>query len=596
MAHRYKIIIFIVLAIIISVVCLQIKKKPQKLTKKMVYRMAFRTDIKTLDPANVGDLYSHIVVSQIYEPLLQYAYLKRPYELEPCLAEKMPEISSDNLIYTFKIKNKVYFQDDICFPNGKGKELIASDFVYSFKRLADIKNISEGWWIFDGMIKGLNEFREQSKKDKKTNYNLEVEGLKVLNNYTFQIKLTRNYPQLLYVLAMSYTSAVPCEAIEKYGNEIISHPIGTGPYKLQQWIRNSKLILVKNPNFRNEFYPSEGEIGDKEKGLLIDANKKMPFIDKVDISFILEDQPYWLNFMKANLDAAGIPKDNFQTCINEQKELKPDMIKKGIILTKTPEPDTTYIGFNMNHSILGKNKYLRQAISLAYDTSKTIKLFYNDCAIAAQGPIPPNIAGYDSTLKNSYREYNLTKAKELLIKAGYPNGKGLPVFIYENSGSDTTSRQMAEYFVKQMSQIGIKIEINNNTWPQFLQKLKTKSATIFGLAWIIDYPDAENFLQLFYGPNSSPGPNSTNFNHLEYNKLYEKIKYLSDSPKRREIIKKMVSILTEECPWIFGTHRIAYGLSYKWNKNYKPHTFNYALKYKRIDMQIREKMLKKEIN
>jgi ABC-type transport system substrate-binding protein len=589
-----KIIIFLI--ILIGVLSYLIFLRPkQRIPEGQVYRAAFGVKIKTLDPIGAGDLYSHIVISQIYEGLLQYDYLARPYKLIPCLAEDMPEVSPDGLIYTFKIKKGVRFQDDPCFKatGGKGRELVAEDFVYSFKRLADIKNRAEGWWTLDGMIKGLNEFREHSKKSKVTDYSLPVEGLEAPDERTLRITLTRPYPQFLYVLAMSFTMAVPREAVEEYGEEIISHPVGTGPFMLKSWRRGSKLILVRNPNFREEYYPTEGEEGDEEAGLLVDAGKRLPFLERIEFPIIIEDQPYWLNFMKGNLDVAGIPKDSFEQAINPNMELRPEMVKKGIILTKTPLPDVTYIGFNMEDSLVGKNKLLRQAMSLAYNVKEVIKLFYNGRAIPAQGPIPPDIPGYDPELVNPYRQYNLERARELLAKAGYPNGEGLPPLVYENASTDTTARQMAEFFVKQMAKIGIKIKVNNNTWPQFLEKIKTKSAQVFGLAWIADYPDAENFLQLFYGPNQAPGPNNTNFNHPEYNKLYEKVKYMADSPERRKLIKEMVAILIEECPWIFGTHRIGFGLRYAWVKNRKPHHFSHSLKYTSIDSELRKKLLSK---
>lgn len=585
---------FVVLGIILIFILNQKLNQKEKITEEMVYKTAFRVQIKTLDPAQTGDLYSHVVVAQIYEPLFQYSYLKRPYQLEPLLAEEMPKISPDKLTYIIKIKKNVFFQDDKCF-HGKKRELTAEDFIYSFKRIADIKNRSTGWWIFDGMIEGLNEFREYTKKVEKVDYSKEVSGLKLIDRYTLQIKLTRAYPQLLYILAMSYTASIPKEAVEEYKEEIMNHPVGTGPYKLLQWVRGSKIILVKNPNFRKEFYPKEGTLQDKKQGLLLDAGKQIPFIDRIEISFIAEDQPYWLHFLKGNLDVAGIPKDSFQQAISSKMELRPEMKTKGIILEKTEEPDVTYIGFNMEDPIVGKNKYLRQAMNLAYNTQKIIELFYNNRAILAYSPLPPNIPGYDPNLRNPYREYNIEKAKYLLAKAGYPEGRGLPILIYENSGADTTSRQMAEFFIKEMEKIGIKIKVHYNTWPQFLEKIKTKSAQIFGLAWLADYPDAENFLQLFYGPNSSPGPNNCNFNHPEYNKLYEKIRFMEDSPVRRKIISQMINIIIEECPWILGAHRISYGLKYKWVENAKPHVFaSNTIKYLKINLPLRKKMLSNE--
>ena len=565
----------------------------------MVFYRSLPSKLKGFDTTQASDEVSNILISQIYEPLLQYSYLERPYKVEPCLAVEMPAISEDQLTYTFKIRKGVYFQDDPCFTatGGKGRELTAEDFVYSFKRLADFDNQSKGWWIFNGRIRGLDEFREISKNEKgKTNYELEVEGLKALDRYTFQIKLKEPYPQLLYILTMSYTAAVPREAIEHYEDEFLNHPVGTGPFKLKEWIRGSRVVLVRNPDFRREFYPSTGEEGDRELGHLDNTGKRIPFLDRIDIRIILEDQPMWLEFMNGRLDVSGIPKDNFDSAVAADRQLTPEMRKKGIKLWKCPLLQVTYISFNTEDPLFKNNKLLRQAISLAYDESRVIKMF-NDRLIPAVGPIPPGIEGYEKDRVNPYRKFDLDKAKEFLAKAEYPGGKdrdGKQLRLtYEATGTDTTTRQRSELFVDDMKRLGIEVDITYNTWPAFLRKIRRRQAQIFGLTWIADYPDAENFLQLFYGPNSSPGPNNANFDTPEFNKLYEKIRTMPDSPERTEIYKKMVDILMEETPWIFATHPLAYTLQYDWLKNFKPHDVGYNLcKYYRIDTKLRQNRIK----
>jgi len=565
----------------------------KKANKGMVFYRSLPAKVKGFDTAQASDVVSNLVISQIYEPLLQYAYLERPYKVEPCLAAEMPTVSKAGLVYTFKIKKGVYFQDDPAFTDtgGKGRELTAEDFVYSFKRLADFDNQSTGWWIFSGRIKGLDKFREMSRKKKgKTDYNLEVEGLKALDRYTLQIKLKEPYPQLLYVLTMSYTAAVPREAVEYYGDEIINHPVGTGPFKLKEWTRGSKVVLVKNPKFRKEFYPSVGEKGDKELGLLDDAGKRIPFLDRIEMRIILEDQPMWLEFMNGRLDISGIPKDNFDSAIGTDRELTSAIKAKGIKLWKRPLLQVNYISFNMDDPLF-KEKLLRQAISLAYNENRVVKMF-NNRLIPAIGPIPPGIKGYEKGKVNPYRKFDLDKAKELLAKAGYPggkdkNGKQLKL-TYEAAGSDITNRQRTDLFIDDMQKLGIEVDVTYNTWPAFLGKVRKRQAQIFGLAWVADYPDAENFLQLFYGPNSSPGPNNSNFNNPEFNKLYDKIKTMPDSPERTRIYEKMADIVMEECPWIFGTYPLSYTLKYDWLKNFKPHDVGYNLyKYYKIDTKLR---------
>lgn len=551
-------------------------------------RLSLSSKIKGMDPIFADDLYSGTEVARTYEGLLQYHYLKRPYVLVPNLAEAMPEISKDGKTLTFKLKKGVLFQDDPCFKesSGKGREMTAEDVVYSFKRLADPKLMSSGWWLFDGKIAGLNEWRETSKDG--ANYAAPVEGLKAIDRYTVQITLKQRNSQFIYALAMPFSFVVPREAVEHYGKEFINHPVGTGPFRIQEFNPNSKLVWVKNPTFRKETYPSEGEKGDKEAGLLDDAGKPLPFADKMIVQIFEESQPMWLTFLSGKLDAAGIPKDNFQQAVTPNKDLSPDLKAKGIQLTKSADLDITHYSFNMADPLLGKNKYLRQAMSLAYDQAQYNELFYNGRAVAAQGPIPPGIEGYDPEFKNPFRQYNVARAKELMAKAGYPDGKGLAPLEY-NTLADSTSRQSAEYAQKMFGAIGVQLKVNTYSWPEFQASVKNKKGQIWSFAWAADYPDAENFLQLFYSKNVSPGPNDSNYRNPEFDKLYEQALQLPDSPERTALYKKMVALIVEDCPWIFGAHRIVFSLTQPWLKNFKRHAFDHgAAKYYRVDPALKQ--------
>ena len=546
--------------------------------------------IKGMDPVFADDLYAGTEVHRVYESLYQYHYLKRPYVLIPNLAEAMPEISSDGKTYTLKLKKGVLFQDDASFKasNGKGREMTAEDVVYSYKRLADPKLASSGWWIFDGKLVGLNEWRDAQGKAATTDYSVPVEGLKAVDRYTVQLKLIQRSSQIGYALAMAFTAVVPREAVEAYGKEFLNHPVGTGPFRIEEYNPTSKLVYVKNPTYRQELYPSEGAPGDKEGGLLADAGKALPLSDKVIVSIIVEDQPRWLNFMAGKLDRAAIPKDNFDQAVDKAQNLKPELAQKGIILFKDPSLDVTHESFNMADPLIGKNKLLRQALSLAYNPAPAIDLFYNGRAIVAQGPIPPGLAGYDEAMKNPYKQFSIEKAKELLAKAGYPGGKGLPPIEYATTSS-STSRQMNEYLQKQFEAIGVTLKMNTYSWPEFQAAIKNKKGQMWGFAWGADYPDAENFLQLFYSKNGSPGPNDANYSNPEFDRLYEKSLTLQDTPERTAIYQQMVKLVVEDCPWIFGVHRLSYSLGNKWLKNYKYHEFeNSAFKYLRVDPALKQ--------
>lgn len=561
-----------------------------ELDRTNTYYTSSTAKIKGLDPAFSDDLYSGTEVTRVYEGLLEYEYLKRPYTLQPAIAEAMPTISKDGKTYTFKLKADVLFQDDKSFKasNGKGRLVVAEDFVYSFKRLADPKLNSPMWWLFDGKIEGLNEWREAASKAGKTDYALPVAGLSALDANTLQIKLKSRSYQFIYTLAMPSTVVVPREAVEEYGQEFLNHPVGSGAFKLAEYNPSSQIIYVRNPTYRTEVYPSEGEESDKAAGRLADAGQKVPFIDKIVLTVHTESQPQWLNFMQGRLDAAPIPKDNFSQAISAGKELTPELKAKGIQLVVEPQLDITHTSFNMTDPVVGKNKYLRQAISMAVNYAEEIELFYNGRAISAEGPIPPGLAGYDAALKNPYKEFNVEKAKELMKKAGFPEGKGLAPLEYLTL-ADSTARQMTEYLQKSLKAIGIELKVQTFSWPEFQQSLKNKKGQMWSYAWSADYPDAENFLQLFYSKNSSPGPNDSNYSNPEFDKLYEQSLTMGDTPARTTLYKKMVSIVNEDSPWAFGVHRLAYGLNHPWLKNYKPHEFNHGMsKYYKIDTSLRK--------
>jgi oligopeptide transport system substrate-binding protein len=576
----------IVQLVILTATCLVISACTNSCSQKTsssdtTLHFPLTSTIKGLDPIQSNSTYSSRVVSQIFTPLFQYHYLKRPFELEPLAAESMPEASEDGLVHTIKIKRGMKFHDNDAFPNGEGREVKAQDFIYSWKRLADPDNRANGFWIFDGKIKGLNEWRD-AKSAGSADYDTEIEGMKALDDYTLQITLIKPYYQLYYTLAMEFTSVVPKEAVEEYGEEFLNNPVGSGPYVFTEWVRGSKITLDKNPNYFAEKYPSEGAEGDEQVGLLADAGKNLPFNDKIIFYEVVESQPLWLNFMKGNYDISAIPKDNFDSTIVEG-DLSPEMKKKGIQMSTYLQPDVTYIAFNMKDPVLGKNDKLRKAIAMAYDSATSIEKFYNGRGVKAHSPIAPGIDAYDPEFKNPYVEFDQSKAKKMLEDAGFPEGKGAPTLEYATTAS-STARQMAEYFKQNMEAIGLKIEIASVSWPQLQAKIKDAKAQMWGIAWLADYPDAENFLQLLYGPNGSPGPNGANFNNSEFNKLYEQASALPPGPERTEVYRKMRDIFVKEMPWVPNVHRKGYSLRHGWIKNYKPNPMKAnSLKYFKVD-------------
>ena len=578
--------IAIIILMVVGVSCTKKESFDEK-----VLNVVVAAKVKGLDPVNAGDTYSSTEIARVYEGLLEYHYLKRPYELQPNLAESMPEVSEDGLTYTFKIKKGVMFHDNECFPNGKGRELKAQDFVYSIMRMADAKNISTGWWLLDDRIVGLNEWRDKYK-GKSVDYDQKVEGLQALDDYTLQFKLKTPYPQFLYSLAMVYTYAVPREAVEKYGDEFLNNPVGTGAFMTGKYTQSNTIEYVKNPNYRDVFYPSEGSEADKKAGLLKDAGKKLPLVYKIKVVIQTEESTRWLSFENGNLDFSGIPKDNFANVVTPSAGLTEEYAKKGISIEVTPDLDITYMAFNHDDPLFKGNDKLKQAMSLGYNHDEANKLFYNGTAVLAQGIIPPGIGGYNENYKNPYKKYDVEAAKKKLAEAGYPGGKGLPTIKYETT-STTVSRQMSEFFAKNMKEIGINIEVVTNTWPQLTQKVKKRQAQMFGMAWLGDYPDAENFLQLLWGKNAAPGPNGSNFNDAEFNQKFAKAKNMQPGPERAKIYAELNQYASEKVPLILGVHRTTFVTKHSWFKNYKFSTFNHGhAKYYDIDLEKKEKMIK----
>lgn len=564
--------------------------KKEKTTAKTL-NIAVGAEIKGLDPIYANDLYSGNEVARVYEGLLEYHYLKRPYTLVPNLAEALPEVSADGLTYTFKIKQGVVFQDDEAFPGGKGRELVAEDFVYSIKRLADPKLQGLGWWLLEGKLKGLDQWREENSKSETVNYDTKIEGLYAADKYTLVFVLAKPFPQFLYSLAMPFTFVVAKEAVEKYGKEFINHAVGTGAFVIKNFSPSSKkLEYVKNPTFRKKFFPSDAS--EEYKHMLVDAGKEVPFVEAISVSVITESQPRWLNFKKGKLDYSTVDKDNFDSVVKDGKNLTKDLSDLGIQLDISAALDVTYTAFNHDMALF-KNPDLRRALALASDIDENNKLFYNNTALPAQSVIPPGIAGYMKDYVSPYRNKDIAKAKELLAKAGYPDGKGLPVITYD-CPSSSTSRQIGELFKKQMADIGVNIQVVQNTWPELQKKINTRQVMLYGIAWGADYPDAENFLQLLYGPNKAPGANGSGFDNPEFNQLFEKASLMQDSPERTALYEKLNRMAAELAPWIYGVHRQNYTLKHGWLKNYISTDFEAGqAQYLNIDVELKNSTVEK---
>ncbi|VGO14600.1 Periplasmic oligopeptide-binding protein [Pontiella desulfatans] len=564
--------------------------------------------ITGLDPATSSSVDASLAISRIYEGLLQYDYLARPYKVVPSLAESMPEVSEDGLVYTFKIRKGIYFQDDPCFPDGKGRELTARDFDYSLKRVADVKNASPGFWAFSGRIKGIDDFHKASQSPEPTDYEMPVAGLKVLDPYTLQVVLNEPYPQLLYILTMHYSFVVPREAVELYGKKLTNHPVGTGPYRLVEWRRNSRIEFERNPKWaetgRVETYPSAASPEFEAKGLLRDAGLQIPFNDRI-IQYVIDDtSTSWMMFLSGQLDSSAISPDNWDAVVTPSKSLTGTLEKRGIELISSPYTAVYYMGFNWDDALVGfsedpeqneRNKKLRQALSCAYEFD-LMNTFMNNRLYPLNGPIPTPLAG-NLTEPSPYL-FNLEKAAKLLAEAGYPEGIDSKTgrrleLVIELGSADTNTRQSMELMADMYQKIGVVLKTNYNTWPAFIEKLNRRQAQLFRLAWVADYPDAENFLALFYSKNASPGPNHANYRNAEIDRMYEQIRVMPDSPERTAIYEKMAKIIVEEAPWVFQYQPMSFAVKHSWIENYVSHDYPYGMgRFRRVNTATRSEWMK----
>lgn len=545
-----------------------------------ILNVALASEATTLDHAVSYDTVSAKVVYQIHEPLFEYEYLIRPYTLKPLVAASMPLITDGGKTYTIKIKKGVLFHPHEAFA-GK-RELKAQDFITQIKRLAFIPTHSKGWWLFDDKIIGLDEFRAKAKtlEDFKK---INVEGLKALDDNTLQIKLKKPYPQLNFALAMSFAAPTPMELVTFYKNRLSKRPVGTGPFVFKEWNKSLSIFLEANPLYHGQTYPKTGDRFAYENKLLKDAGKKLPFLDGVKFHVMKEAGPRMQNFQKKNIDYVTLTKDYFPMALNYQGKLSDKFKKQKIGLLTIPTLTYWWLSFNMKDEIVGKSLKLRKAIAHAVDNERFIKLFTHNIGQKANSIYPPGVPGYDPSSELPYA-HNPEKAKKLLKEAGYPEGKGLPVINYDIRGNSSVSRQMGEFIKGELAKIGIKINIVINTFQGFLKKAESGNLQFWQGGWSMDYPDAQNVIQLLASDNHPPGPNTAYYSRPEVDAIYKKVSAKQGSGPPVKEMKKVEEMVHQDLPWIMQYYSRHYILYHQRVKNFRPSDLIYnSLKYIRLE-------------
>lgn len=565
---------FFFLALILIVSCSKAKKDPHTLS------LSLTGDISTLDPANCYDTVCYVPVAQIYEPLFELEYLKRPYSIKPLLAASMPAVSMNKLIYTFKIKPNISYHPNSFIP--ATRMVKAQDFINQIKRLAFIDTQSRGWWLFDGKIKGLNKWRDFVQTDLDIFFSEPVSGLKLIDDQTFQIELIRPYPQLIYAMALPFTTPLPEEVIRGTRNNLHDKAVGTGPYILQEYNPTQVVILKKNPEYISSVYPASGDRFAQEHKLLKDAGAKLPFINNIKLNVIKEAQTDWLNFLGKKTDLLNLTKDHYQVALSQNGQLKTDLAQKNIKLQASPTLIYWWLAFNMKDPILGKNLNLRKAIAHAIDIDKYIELFTYNVGQKANSIYPPGIPGYSPSTQLPFK-YDVNLAKEYLKKAGYPEGKGAPKLTFDVRGTDTIKRQMGEFIQKELAMIGIQVDVNINSFPSFLEKSRQGKLQFWQGGWVMDYPDSENVLQLLSSTNLPPGTNSSQYVNPRFDKLFHELRELNDGPQKFEYMKQMEKMVNQDLPWVMQFYTRNYILYHDHLQNFRYSDIIYnSLKYLKL--------------
>jgi len=641
------------------------------------YSLIYAAPPKHLDPALSYATDESLFIAQIYQPPLGYHFLKRPYVIEPLALESMPTFEhfdrkwnpvphgSDKISYTrytLTLRDDLYYQphpafalDDMGlpeylfaeardssdysiipdFPQTGTRRVTSQDFIYGIKRLADPRNKSPMLSFMGQHIVGFREFtyRLTDMKDRPAGWlNLDNEllkGLEALDDRRFTITIHYEYPQFLYWLAMHFFSPVAMEVDRFYHNPGFKEknltldwwPVGTGAYMMAKNDPNNEIVLERNPNYQERYYPSEGAPGDLEAGHLDDAGKRIPFIDRAHFRLEKEVLPMWTKFLQGYFDRSGEVHANTggyfdQAFISGANglELSQEMQDHKLTISQDVKPSLYYYGFNMRDPVIGgyteERRKLRRALSIAWDMEEFGSIFYNDLIIPAQSPVPPGIPGalkgeagmnpylYD-WVDGAPQRKSIEYARQLMVEAGYPNGRnaetGEPLRLYIDVQSQSINNAQMNWIVRQYQKLGVQIEFRPADWNRTREKLLTGNTQIYSFGWLADYPDPENFLFLMYGPEAPlvchcDGANNSNYENPEFDALFERMRVLEPGPERDAAVAQMVELWRRDNVWMYTFHPLEYYLNNEWVHNTKRHGIDKGtLQYVRIDDQLRAK-------
>lgn len=580
--------------------------------QKVLY-LPFATPPKTLDPAISYGTADTVVTNKVFDTLLEYHYVKRPYELVPSMARAIPsaqQLPDGGVRYSFRLHPDMWFAGDPCFslskqptgPNGLPRRRVtAEDFVFEIKRVADPLLASQVAETF-ARLRGFTEFRKRLDDLRKSDpafarlsveqqYRAagELEGARATDEHTLEITLTEAYPQILYWFAMPVTTPVPWEAAAYYNGEngrpqLTEYTVSTGPYVLTMYDKQARMVLERNPEWwglkhdQEHLFPDVSGLPGVDD-LLPSIGQAIPFVDRIEYRREQESIPAFAKFLQGYYDMSGISRESFDKVVREGG-LSEEMKQKGMTLSRSVEPGVYYIAFNLEDPVVGsksgdRSRLLRQAMSLVIDVKEYLRLFSNGRGVPAHSPIPPGLFGYDPAYKNPFRIPNLDRARALLVEAGYPGGidpkTNEPLHLtFDVADTSAEGRVRYMFWVNQWRKLGLNVELAATNYNQFYAKMLKGSYQIYTWGWMADYPDPENFMFLLttkMAHSVSGGPNNANFKNAAFDALFEQMRNRDNDAERQRLINEMRSILEHERPWIELFYPEDYALVHGWLKN-----------------------------
>ena len=571
-----------------------------------VLRYAFPIAETGFDPVQLSDLYSRIVTAHVFDGLYTYDHLARPFKIVPNVADGMPESSEDFRTWTIRIRPGIYFQDDPAFE-GKRRELVAQDFVYTIKRFADPRWKAPAWpSIAELKIVGLQPLRDAALKNKTPfDYDREIDGLRTLDRYTLQFRLEEGRPRFIQTFAGGdQYGAVAREVVEKYGDQIVAHPVGTGPFRLKNWRRSSKIVLERNPGYREHVYDAQPNADDAEGQAMLAKFKgrRLPMIDQVEISIIEEQQPRWLAFQNRQQDMLERLPNEFVNLAIPNGRMAPNLAKAGIKMERMLNSDVTITLYNMDSPVVGgttpEKIALRRALNLAVNVEQEIRLERRGQAIPAHSPIVPNTVGYDPAFRSENGLYSPARAKALLDLAGYkdvdgdgwreqPDGK--PLVIEVATQPDQASRRLDELMRKDYAAVGVRIEFKPAKWPENLKSARAGKLMVWRVGSSASSPDGQPALDRMASVHVG-GQNLARFRNAQFDAIYNRMRVLPDGPERLELFTEAKRIAVAYAPYKSSVHRILTDLMQPWVYGYRrPPYWQHWWQYVDIDAEAQAK-------